>query len=325
MSIMIFTHPRQKILIVDDAPSDIKILREALKSDYEIAFATNGPDALGVARSGEPPDLVLLDLMMPGMDGYELCERLKADEKTRGISVVFLTVRNEERFETKGFRLGAIDYITKPFSLQVVRARVRTHLESKRQRDLLENLSSVDELTGIANRRRFDVILSLEWRRAVRRTAPLSLALVDIDHFKSYNDNYGHIAGDDCLSAVAKALAGSLDRAGDVVARYGGEEFAVVLPDTDVSGAGEVGERLRGSIEKLNIHHSHSPVADRVTISLGTASTVPSKDVSPQTLTEAADNMLYEAKREGRNRVRSTTLDEPPATRSIREKADERP
>ncbi len=321
---MIFTHPRQKILIVDDAPSDIKILREGLKSDYEIAFAINGDDALKVVRSGEPPDLVLLDLMMPGMDGYELCERLKSDDKTRGISVVFLTVRNEERFETQGFQVGAIDYITKPFSLQVVKARVRTHLESKRQRDLLENLSSIDELTGIANRRRFDVILSLEWRRAVRRAVPLALVLVDIDYFKAFNDTYGHPAGDDCLRTVARALAASLERAGDVVARYGGEEFAVVLPDTDSQRAGDVGERLRAAVDSLNIRHSDSPVADRVTISLGAASTFPQNEVSPQSLTEAADNMLYEAKKEGRNRVRSVTLDHTPASRPTREKTDER-
>ncbi|MEW6348599.1 MAG: PleD family two-component system response regulator [Thermodesulfobacteriota bacterium] len=300
--------PRPRILIVDDSPNEIAILNEVLKGDYEVMFATNGEDALRIVNSEVSPDLILLDIVMPGMDGYEICERIKSLDLGRTIPVIFVTVKSDEDFETRGFELGAVDYVTKPFSLPVVKARVKTHLELKRQRDVLEDLSSVDGLTGVANRRRFDHVLNLEWRRALRNGSLVSLVMVDIDFFKPYNDRYGHMAGDDCLKRVAIELQGALSRAEDFLARYGGEEFAVILPGTDCHGASVVAERLRARVAEVNIRHEHSQAADRVTVSVGTATGSPSCTDTPSELLEAADKMLYEAKVTGRNRCRSVDL-----------------
>ncbi len=300
--------PRPRILIVDDSSNEIAILNEALKADYDVVFATNGEDALRTVNSEAPPDLILLDIVMPGMDGYEVCERLKSLEAGRTIPVIFVTVKNDEDFETKGFEMGAVDYVTKPFSLPAVKARVKTHLELKRQRDVLENLSSVDGLTGVANRRHFDEVLDTEWRRALRNGNVVSLVMVDIDFFKSYNDRYGHMAGDDCLKRVAGELQQALSRAEDFLARYGGEEFSVILPGTDGPGAAVVAERLRERVAAVNIRHEGSQVADRVTVSVGSATSHPTCSDSPSELLEAADKMLYEAKLSGRNRCVSVDL-----------------
>ena len=223
---------RQTVLIVDDAPANIEVLSEALSDEYEVLFATSGQDALDVAAE-QHPDLILLDVMMPEMDGYEVCTRLKGDTKTQTIPIIFVTAMDHEEEETKGLNVGAIDYLAKPIRPAIVRARVRNHLELKRYRDNLECLSSTDGLTGIANRRRFDEFLDREWLRARRCQTPLSLILMDIDLFKGYNDHYGHLAGDDCLRHLAREMTACLRRPTDLVARYGGEEFACLLPDTD--------------------------------------------------------------------------------------------
>lgn len=292
-----------RILIVDDAPENIKVLNEALKTDYKISFATNGKEALRIAANEASTDLILLDIVMPGIDGYEVCKRLKADERTSNIPIIFITAKNEEEDETRGFELGAVDYITKPFSKAIVKARVRTHLELKRHRDILENLSSLDGLTGIPNRRRFEEFIEMEWRSAIREKQIISMIMIDIDFFKAYNDTYGHIAGDDCLKQVAKALAQSVQRPMDFVARYGGEEFAVVLPGADTQGAFHVAEKMRKHIEGLNIEHRKSCIADHVTISLGVASFEPGPQTAPATLVDRSDKALYRAKRNGRNKV----------------------
>ncbi|MBW2303985.1 MAG: PleD family two-component system response regulator [Deltaproteobacteria bacterium] len=299
---------KQTILIVDDAPANIKVLGEALRDEYKVRMAVSGSKGLEIATSSNPPDLILLDIVMPDLDGYEVCRRLKAMKSTQNIPIIFITGKTEEEDETKGLELGAVDYITKPFSLPIVKARVRTHMELKRHRDLLENLSTLDGLTGIPNRRRFDEFLEREWSRALREPELLSLVLMDIDFFKAFNDTYGHGAGDDCLRKVAKTLSVQAKRPMDFVARYGGEEFVCVLPGTDLDGAIQVAENMRRKIESLNIPHSRSAVADRVTISLGVATTIPSKRLRPQDLVEGADKALYKVKNGGRNRVEGVDL-----------------
>jgi len=293
---------RQSILIVDDMPTNIEILNEILGNDYEILFATNGEDAINIA-SNVSPDLILLDVVMPDIDGYEVCRRLKSNEKTKDIPVIFITSMDHEEDESKGLNIGAIDYITKPISSSIVKARVRNHLELKTYRDYLKNLSTMDGLTGIPNRRRFDEVIDLEWRRARRNQTPLSLLMMDIDYFKAYNDHYGHIAGDDCLVIVAKAIASVIRRPADFVARYGGEEFVVLLPETDNSGAAQMATRVQEKMKMLAIPHEYSPVSNYVTLSIGVATTIPSDTQAPSDLIKQADELLYKAKNNGRNQI----------------------
>lgn len=299
---------KPRILVVDDEAFDVAILGEALRLDHDVLFATNGEEALRIAASDQPPDLILLDVMMPQLDGYEVCRRLKSDKETQNIPVIFVTVRDAVEDEARDLDLGAIDYVTKPFSIPIVRARVRNHIELKRRGDDLESLSCLDGLTSIPNRRRFDEVLALEWRRALRAKTWLSLMIMDIDHFKTYNDHYGHPAGDRCLKQVARTIAGCTTRAGDFVARYGGEEFAAVLPETDREGAVAVARRMCNEVLNLSIEHCCSSVSGYVTMSFGTASVVPERDASPAVLVEAADSMLYEAKEAGHNTVKSCVL-----------------
>lgn len=297
---------RQTVLIVDDAPENIAILGETLAEEYDVIVARSGEEALRLIEM-TPPDLVLLDIVMPEMDGLEVCRRLKDEETTRAIPVIFITARIGEQDEQTGLELGAVDYIAKPFSLPIVKARVRTHLELKRHRDALENLSSIDGLTGIPNRRRFDEFFSREWLRAARSGQPISLIMLDIDYFKAYNDTYGHLEGDVCLRRVAQGLKNILRRPSDFVARYGGEEFVVVLPDTDSDGALVIADRLRREIESLCLEHTQSSVSEYVTVSLGVATTVPSGGEDRTELVRQADTTLYKAKGLGRNRVQVYT------------------
>lgn len=303
------SEPRPRILIVDDVPSNIHVLAHILGDRYDIHFARDGRRALELVQA-RLPDLVLLDIMMPGgMDGFEVCERLKANSATRDIPVIFISARNEVEDETRGLEVGAIDFITKPISPPIVQARVRNHILLKRQADLLRRLSFIDGLTGIANRRHFDETLEREWRRCGRSNLPLSVIILDVDHFKAFNDRYGHQAGDDCLRAVARMMAEHAKRPGDLAARFGGEEFVCLLPETDAEGAMRVAERLRTRIEAEGIPHAASPVTPYVTISLGCASMVPPIDQAATRLLEKADQALYAAKREGRNRWRCETLE----------------
>lgn len=285
------------------------MLGEVLREEYRISFATDGRTALDLAFSARDGfDLILLDIMMPEMDGYEVCLALKENRKTRNIPVIFITARADEADETKGLRLGAVDYIIKPFSQAIVKARVKTHLELKRHRDFLEHLSSLDGLTGIPNRRRFDEVIQAEWRNAIREKSCLSLIMIDIDYFGAYNNAYDHVAGDDCLKKVAKTLVGSVKRPTDFVARYGGEEFAAVLPKTEIEGAFHIAEQMRKNIEELNISHSASLADIRVTISLGAAVVYPNTSITLEYLIKASDGALFNAKRSGRNQVKFISL-----------------
>lgn len=304
---------KHRILIVDDAATNIEILNEVLGAEYDSLFAMDGLTALRLAVEQEP-DLILLDVVMPGLDGHEVCKRLKADPRTKGIPVIFISGLSDESDEAKGLEIGAIDYITKPFSPPIVRARVRNHLQLKRYQDMLERLSVLDGLTGIANRRRFDEALDHEWLRSRRTGAVMSLIIIDVDCFKFYNDNYGHAAGDECLKQVAKVLADGVRRTGDVVARYGGEEFVVIMPETDAAGAIVIAETLRRSVLALALPHAFSMAGDVVSVSIGGATIVPARhSQGPEELVKLADTRLYEAKNAGRNRVAWTAQPNPDA------------
>lgn len=296
-------YPQATILAVDDVPENLQVLNAVLKDHYRVKVATSGERALALATGAEPPDLILLDVMMPGMDGYEVCARLKEDPRTRDIPVLFVSARDEEEDEARGLALGAIDYIVKPIRPSIVQARVRNHLELKRSRDLLARLTTVDHLTGISNRRRYDEYLELEWRRAARDHTPIALIAIDIDHFKAYNDLYGHPKGDTCLIAVAQALAQSVSRTPDLIARCGGEEFACVLPGTDATGASHLADEMLTRVLALEMEHARSATHEKVTVSIGVAAMIPDSEEPPQTLVALADAALYQAKAEGRNRV----------------------
>jgi len=300
---------KQQILIVDDVPANIQLLGNSLidSNNLTITFATNGKSALE-SISKKQPDLILMDIIMPEMNGYELCKILKDDSKTMHIPIMFITAKSEDEDEYYGFNLGAVDYITKPFNPKLVRARVENQLRLKRKTDLLEKLSSIDGLTEIHNRRRFDETLSVEWARARRNQTFISLILIDIDYFKQYNDHYGHAEGDRCLQKVAQALNSSVKRPADFVARYGGEEFVVILPDTDLESALFMANKLRESITQQEIPHKGSLVSANVSISLGVATTVPQSDEKRDIIVETADKYLYEAKTSGRNQVKGASI-----------------
>lgn len=293
---------RSRILIVDDIPDNVKSLNAILEDDYSISFATYWKKALEIAGR-TLPDLILLDILMPDMDGYEICRRLKSDPVTRDIPVVFITALDGEAEEEKGLSAGAADYITKPFHPAIVRLRVRNHLMLKLQRDRLAALTMTDGLTEIANRRRLDMHLDAEWRRCARTQSPLSAIMVDVDQFKAFNDHYGHAAGDECLKRVAQALDGVPNRPGDLVARTGGEEFVCLLPGTDAQGARVIAERLRVAVNDLKIPHACSTVDGTITISAGVGSIEPTRDGTPASLLKEADDRLYEAKKAGRDRI----------------------
>nr|WP_320193394.1 PleD family two-component system response regulator [uncultured Desulfobacter sp.] len=291
------------VLIVDDAPVNIRMLASALKDTYRVRVANGGLKALDIAGSDDPPDIILLDVKMPEIDGYEVCRRLKQNPETMQIPIIFVTTRGSSQDEAFGLNLGAVDYISKPFSIPVVKARVRTHLQLKRHRDKLESLAMIDGLTGIANRRSFDQTIEQEWRRAQRTDTHLSLIMIDIDEFKRYNDNYGHGAGDECLRLVAYTIESTMRRSGDFVGRYGGEEFVVLLPECDLEGALEVAEKIRLKIKELNIPHRFSKVADHITVSLGCNAMKYESGTTSTKLLHKADQALYQAKEQGRDRV----------------------
>ncbi|MDZ7641189.1 MAG: PleD family two-component system response regulator [Desulfurivibrio sp.] len=291
-----------KILVVDDEISNIELLAEIFSDDYEVLFATSGAKALELAVQARP-DLILLDVVMPEMDGFEVCSRLKSERSTADIPVIFVTGIGDQKSEVRGLELGAADYVTKPINPPVVLVRVRNQLELKEARDQLLRLAVTDGLTGLANRRHFDEVLQREYARQIRSGGNLSLLLMDVDCFKHYNDNYGHLKGDDCLREIARVLAGIFCRATDLPARYGGEEFVCLMPDTDSAGAWQMAERIRKEIASLEIPHGHSPVASHITVSIGVATGPCCRQHSPLHLIARADEQLYQAKDAGRNRV----------------------
>jgi diguanylate cyclase (GGDEF)-like protein len=292
---------QSKILIVDDSEINTMLLTGLLEDEHKIVTASNGEHGIEQAIN-EAPDLILLDVTMPGMDGYMVCDELKTNVQTRNIPIIFVTGMDEMEDEARGLELGAIDYITKPFSPQIVKARVRNHLELKLFRDRLMTLSMVDGLTSIPNRRQFDRAINQEWQRGIRKKNAISLLLLDIDFFKQYNDIYGHLKGDDCLKQVASGLTNQLHRPTDLVARYGGEEFVMILPETELIGAEHVALRIIQFMAKLNIEHKGSKVCSYVTNSIGIACSAPTLDCNVVDFIEKADKALYQAKQTGRNR-----------------------
>jgi len=289
-----------RVLVADDQISNILIVSRLLKDEFDVVPVTSGVEALERAAAGDI-DLLLLDVVMPEMDGFEICRRLKANPVTAAIPVIFITSLEESADETQGFSVGAVDYITKPIRSSIVRARVRTHVELKRTRDLLEQLASVDPLTGVANRRRFDAALEEEWRRSARAGRWLSLAIVDVDYFKRFNDRYGHLAGDDRLRGVATSLARSTRRAGNLVARYGGEEFGLILPEVEPPMMHGVIRALLSGVWADSTRTAEH-VAESVTVSVGAISVVPGREKTVTDALAAADRVLYQAKIAGRDR-----------------------
>lgn len=304
------SHGQPKLLVVDDHPINIQMMNQVFAGDYQMFMATSGAQALSVCQTN-PPDLVLLDVVMPGMDGFELCTQLKANDLTRNIPVIFVTAHTDAVQETHGLSLGAVDFISKPINPAVVRARVKTHLTLKFQSDLLRKLVFLDGLSGVYNRRYFDQQLGVEWARSSRNNSPLSVIMLDVDHFKLYNDHYGHLAGDDCLRLVAQSLKTCLKRPADLVARYGGEEFACILPDTRFEDGMVIAQAMEQRIRDQAIPHARSSVAGVVTASLGLATRTAGSTGSALDLVGLADAQLYRAKQSGRGCVCSATLDAP--------------
>ena len=296
------TRGKPKLLVVDDQPINIQVMYQAFAGDYQVFMATTGAQALTICKDN-PPDLILLDVVMPGMDGFEVCQRLKSDEVTRNIPVIFVTAHTDSAQESHGLGLGAVDFIAKPVNPAVVRARVKTHLTLKFQSDLLRKLVFLDGLSGVFNRRYFDQQFTMEWARAVRSSSPLSLIMVDVDCFKLFNDRYGHQGGDDCLRHIAAGLKGCLKRPADLIARYGGEEFACILPDTHFDDALVLASELEHRIRSLRIVHSDSVVAEVVTISVGLATRTVDSVGDASQLLGLSDTQLYLAKQSGRGRV----------------------
>ena len=299
------------ILIIDDEEVITVMLREILEEDYAVESTTSSVDALARVRA-KMPDVILLDINMPEIDGYELCRLLKSDSETKNIPIIFITALATPENETRGLETGAADYIVKPINPSIVKMRVKNQMEVKKQRDYLEQLSSIDSMTGVYNRRYFDECLNREWRRCQRSKSALSLILIDIDFFKAYNDQYGHVAGDDCLKVVAGKLQEVPQRGGDVLARFGGEEFVAVLPDTPYKFVKFMTEKFRRAIEEAAITHVSSKVSDMVTVCVGGATVKPDNNFSPLELLQLADQMLYKAKSGGRNRTYTTCLDGSP-------------
>lgn len=302
---------KQTVLVVDDEPLNIQMLSQALTPWYRVKAATSGVDALAVAFSDDPPDLILLDIKMPDVDGYTVCSRLKDHSDTRDIPIIFITGKNAAEDETRGLELGAVDYITKPFSLPIVMARIRNQLLLKIKTDMLEELASIDSLTELANRRKFDESLDLEWRRSVRNHTKLSLLMIDIDFFKRVNDNYGHAAGDICLRMIAEALDLCVRRSSDILARYGGEEFAAIIPNLSHTDAFALAEKMREDIAALSIPILSHKLNHKATISVGVATISPTLHSLPAHLLSKADEQLYEAKEAGRNCVKGLEIESP--------------
>lgn len=290
------------VLVVDDSSMTRLRLGRLLEQEHEVILAANGQEGLDMAASHKP-DLILLDVVMPEMDGYETCSRLKADPATRDIPVIFVSASTEEEDETWGLEIGAVDYIQKPFRAAVVLARVRNQIQLKRYREHLAAITSRDELTGIANAAKFDEYFEQEWKRSMRYERDMALVLVDIDEYESFNAIYGHTHGDETLGRVAATLARTPRRSADLVARLHGTHFAVVLPETDHEGAMAVAQSLRQAVLALEIPHRASSSGPFLGVSLGVSAMVPAHGQLSQLLFVKAENNLQQAKRSGGDHV----------------------
>jgi two-component system cell cycle response regulator len=293
----------QKVLAIDDSPDIHQLLRVRLKHlDIQLTAAFNEEEAMRSIEASSP-DLILLDVQMPGTNGFDLCRRLKSQVTSTNIPVIFLTASTDVEQKVLGFEVGAVDYIAKPFDPAELNARVRAALRTKRYFDMLSHRAMIDGLTGLWNRAHFDQRLIEEVASSLRYNRPLSLVMVDVDKFKSINDSHGHPFGDEVLQSVGDVLAQSA-RATDIACRYGGEEFALVLRETDIAGATVFAERLRCRLEALTLKSKNQLVP--VTASFGISGMEQCMNpvaFSRQWLIESADTALYEAKHSGRNRV----------------------
>ncbi|MCL2478122.1 MAG: diguanylate cyclase [Treponema sp.] len=293
---------KSTILAIDDEPITLIILETILTPDWNVITAESGEEGLKKSLA-VIPDLILLDIMMPGMNGFDTLKILKESVETQNIPVIIITVENNDATEEKCFNLGAVDFISKPFSSVVVRARVKNQLQIVNQFRTIERLGLIDPLTNIRNRRSFNDRLNTEWRRCLREKAPLSFLMIDVDKFKDYNDTYGHPQGDTLLKTLAMIFESSARRPADIIARLGGEEFGLLLPNTSLKPATEIAENIRESVEALRVLTADGRTDTKITISIGVAAIVPTEDLHAEDLICKADENLYMAKASGRNRV----------------------
>ena len=294
--------PRPRVLVIDDDEIARTVLKEILGDEFEVLAADCAETGLEMARQ-IVPDVVLLDYKMPGMDGHEALAEIRRAPELADTPIIFVTADGRDELEVHSIELGAVDFVTKPVHAKILITRIKSHIEIKNRQDGLRKLALIDGLTGIPNRRQFDETLDREWRRTMRDGGWLSLAMIDIDYFKQFNDTYGHSAGDDCLKSVAEQIVSCLQRPADLAARFGGEEFACVLPQTDLPGAKLVGDSMYQRMRDAAIPHTQSEVADHLTVSIGIVSVSSGSDVQAVSIIEAADRLLYGAKQAGRNRV----------------------
>lgn len=290
-----------KILVIDDSPVQTEFLTSILKPDYEITACHTAEAGLRAAKEGGF-SLILLDVVMPEMDGFTLLRELKGTELTRYVPVILLTSLTDIQYEERGLLLGAVDYVTKPFSPVIIKARVNAHIQLYHYQMQFRRQAMVDELTGVANRRRYEEEYPVRWREAIRFGLPFSICMFDIDKFKLYNDTFGHPAGDQVIAAVAKTAASYFQRSTDLFARYGGEEFVALFLGSEGRTAFEFLKTVRQAVEELHLPHN-SPVSPWVTISVGGVTVVPTTEHSPEEFLQRADAMLYDAKNFGRNMV----------------------
>ncbi|EWH12243.1 response regulator receiver modulated diguanylate cyclase [Catenovulum agarivorans DS-2] len=292
------------ILIVDDDKTNRRILKELVEDEAKVLLAKNGTQAIEKAVEFVP-DLIILDIVMPDMDGFAVIESLKKKRETQHIPIIFITGNTSIEAEERGLRLGAVDYISKPFHAGIVQARVHTQLQFSAHRKMLDELAHYDALTGIPNRRYFDNVVASEWRNCLQTEQAITIAVIDVDFFKNFNDTYGHLAGDKTLRAVAQALKSQMVRDRDFVARLGGEEFVVVLADSDPRRAEDVLHNCINAVRELDIAHAASECESCVTISIGCYTDFPDKNSNPLEALDMADKCLYFAKDSGRNQIHS--------------------
>lgn len=289
------------ILVVDDMTTTLLLIHDLLKDTYEVKIAKSGTKALEILESPNDIDLILLDIEMPEINGYDVCKRIKNNETIKNIPIIFITGRTSQEDEEYGLNLGAIDYITKPFNKAIVKLRIKNYLDLKIKNDMLEKLSMYDGLTNIRNRRFFDETFEKTFNEIKRDKKSLAVLMIDIDFFKPYNDNYGHGQGDETLRKVAKALEKTIKRPSDFVARYGGEEFVILLKDINKDGVEAVANNLLNAVRELKITHEFSKIENYVTISIGASFYNSSSDITKLELLLKADETLYNVKNSGRN------------------------
>ena len=291
---------KRKVLVIDDDPTNLAVLKVHLRQMGLEGLLEQNPEAGMELAVREQPDLILLDVMMSGMDGHEVCRRLKADARTAAIPVIFISARDESEDIVEGLELGAVDYVSKPFKTGELKARIGTVCRMIALQENLATLANTDELTGLTNRRRLAEQLEREILQVKSHVSPLSLLMFDLDHFKAINDTYGHLGGDVVLKQFARIIDDNKYPL-DIVARYGGEEFVIAMPDTDRVKVTQAAERLRGLVECFNWRISTERVA--ITVSIGAATMAVEDSFNAEELIRRADTALYHVKGRGRNQV----------------------